>query len=180
MWTSLFPLAWSAMSPWRLLFSIDACSGLMPPAPTSSPRFLRSASLYCCTSIAAEPLHTLIEARSSRAARARGTAGLPSAPARRRALPRGPAPSARPSAPGATLDHSTSPEPHISGDQRQREGGDERVHLPPPPDGDLEDNERDEAERDPVRDAGGERHQGDGQKGGDGLGGLLPGHMAQP
>ena len=23
--------AWSAMSPWRVLFSIDACSGLMPP-----------------------------------------------------------------------------------------------------------------------------------------------------
>src|SRR5216683_8270254 len=40
------------MSPWRVLFSIEACSGLMPPDPSISPRFLRSASLYICSAIA--------------------------------------------------------------------------------------------------------------------------------
>src|SRR5688572_12647080 len=39
------------MSPWRVLFSIDACSGLMPPVPRISPRLRSSASLYICTSI---------------------------------------------------------------------------------------------------------------------------------
>src|SRR5258708_1981315 len=51
MWTSLLPLAWSAMSPWRVLFSIDACKGLIPPVPRISVRFLRSASLKICSSM---------------------------------------------------------------------------------------------------------------------------------
>src|SRR5213596_3512588 len=42
------------MSPWRVLFSIDACRGLMPPVPRISVRLFRSASLKCCTSIGAE------------------------------------------------------------------------------------------------------------------------------
>src|SRR5215831_17996289 len=54
MCTSLLPLAWSAMSPWRVLFSIEACRGLMPPAPRISARFLSSASLWVCRSIELE------------------------------------------------------------------------------------------------------------------------------
>src|ERR671918_55402 len=60
MCTSLFPLAWSARSPWRVLVSIEACSGLMPPpADRISPRFLRSASLNGDRSIATLPRHAL-------------------------------------------------------------------------------------------------------------------------
>src|SRR4029077_14235159 len=52
MWTSLLPLAWSAMSPWRVLLSIEACSGLIPPVPSISVRFLSSASLNVVSSVA--------------------------------------------------------------------------------------------------------------------------------
>src|SRR5215467_15089228 len=41
------------MSPWRVLFSIDAWRGLMPPVPSISVRFLSSAALKICTSICA-------------------------------------------------------------------------------------------------------------------------------
>src|SRR5471032_1649126 len=40
------------MSPWRVLLSIDAWNGLMPPVPRISVRFLRSASLKVCSSMA--------------------------------------------------------------------------------------------------------------------------------
>src|SRR5437867_9527063 len=39
------------MSPWRVLFSIDACSGLIPPVPRISVRFLSSWSLYVVSSM---------------------------------------------------------------------------------------------------------------------------------
>src|SRR5437868_5761582 len=67
MWTSLLPLAWSAMSPWRVLFSIEAWSGLMPPAPRISPRFLRSASLYAVSSIGVlrNPHHSTTAAKGT-------------------------------------------------------------------------------------------------------------------
>src|SRR6476661_7725088 len=39
------------MSPWRVLLSIDACKGLMPPVPRISVRFFRSASFKVCSSM---------------------------------------------------------------------------------------------------------------------------------
>src|SRR5687768_8662143 len=46
MWTSLFPAAWSAMSPCRpLLCSIESVSGLKPAVSSSSARFFSKASL---------------------------------------------------------------------------------------------------------------------------------------
>src|SRR5262245_23607443 len=52
MWTSLFPLAWSARSPCLELTSIVAGNGLTPPpAARISPRFRSSISLYGVTSM---------------------------------------------------------------------------------------------------------------------------------
>src|SRR5688500_5344253 len=52
MWTSLLPLAWSAMSPWRPeLFSMVHCSGLAAVPPSSSPRLRSSASRKVSTFI---------------------------------------------------------------------------------------------------------------------------------
>src|SRR5688572_31173984 len=52
MWTSLLPLAWSAISPWRPeLFSIVHCNGLAAVPPSSSPRLRSSASRKISTSI---------------------------------------------------------------------------------------------------------------------------------
>src|SRR6185503_9792764 len=56
MWTSLLPAAWSAMSPWRPeLFSIVHCNGLVALPPSSSKRFLISASRKISTFIAWSP-----------------------------------------------------------------------------------------------------------------------------
>src|SRR3954470_11495148 len=56
MWTSLLPLAWSAMSPCRPeLFSIVHCSGLAALPPRSSPRLFSNAVRYVSMSIARAP-----------------------------------------------------------------------------------------------------------------------------
>src|SRR5262245_39429596 len=56
MWTSLFPLAWSARSPCLELTSIVAGNGLTPPpAARISPRFRSSISLYGVTSMSILP-----------------------------------------------------------------------------------------------------------------------------
>src|SRR2546426_7930025 len=55
------------MSPWRVLFSIEAWSGLMPPAPSISLRFLSSASLYGVSSIESfrNPHHSTTAAKET-------------------------------------------------------------------------------------------------------------------
>jgi hypothetical protein len=51
MWTSLLPVAWSARSPWRVLFSVVGWSGLALLSDKMSARFRNSASLYWAASI---------------------------------------------------------------------------------------------------------------------------------